>query len=38
MQQHSKILIVQELDDMSGKMIERDTMTRLTAQNNNQIF
>ena len=31
MQQHLKILIVQELDDVSVKMIERDIMTQLTA-------
>ena len=38
MQQCLKILIVQELDDVSAKMIERDTMTQLTAQNHNQNF
>ena len=31
MQQHLKILIVQELDDVSVKMIERGIMTQLTA-------
>ena len=31
MQQHLKILIVQELDDVSVKMIKRDIMTQLTA-------